>query len=150
MTANGWASMDQHTERATRLRWLGVGAAIASAALYVLIGIGWLTVGESTQEATTDLFGFGVLMGGVYAVTALALWFMRTRVVIALIAAFQLIPLLGYVAFAGLREPPFEPWGVLIKVCQVVVLVAAVALVLRSDHRAHEAMARPNPKGHAA
>jgi hypothetical protein len=149
MSVNGWASMDQHSDRATQLRWLGVGAAIASAALYLLIGIGWLTVGASTQEATTDLFGFGVLMGGVYAVTSLAIWFMRSRVVLALVAAFQLIPLLGYVAFAGLREPPFELWGVLIKVCQVGVLVAAAALALRSS-RAHEAMARPNPKGHAA
>lgn len=149
MTANGWESKDQHGERATQLRWLGVGAAIASATLYLLIGIGWLTAGESTQEATTDLLGFGALMGAVYVVTALALWFMRSRVVLALIAAFQLIPLLGYVAFAGLREPPFELWGVLIKVCQVAVLLAAGALVLRSN-QAHEAMARPNPKGHAA
>jgi hypothetical protein len=64
--------------------------------------------------------------------TAVALWLVRSRVVDGLVAAFQFIPLLGYVAFAGYREPPFEIWGILIKVCQLVVLGAAGLLALRS------------------
>jgi hypothetical protein len=94
--------------RTTWLRRLGVGAAITATALYMLIGIGVLTVGDSTQEATTDLFEFGAFMGAISAITAVALWRAHSRVALALVAAFQLIPLLGYFAFAGFREPAFE------------------------------------------
>jgi hypothetical protein len=115
-----------------RARQLAIVAAIASAALYVLIGVGVLSVGESTQEATTDLLGFGALMGAIYALTAVALWLFRSRVVDGLVAAFQFIPLLGYVAFAGYRDPPFEAWGLVIKACQLVVLGAASLLAFRA------------------
>jgi hypothetical protein len=66
----------------------------------------------------------------------------------ALIALFQLLPLIGYVAFASFREPPFELWGVLIKVCQVIVLVAASTLAIRAASSTTER--QPTPKGHAA
>jgi hypothetical protein len=48
----------------------------------------------------------------------------------------QVIVLVGYVAAAGLRTPSFEPWGILVKVCQVVVLAAVLYLIVR-DRRAH-------------
>jgi hypothetical protein len=132
----------------TRYRRLAIAAAVACSALYVLIGIGVLSVGESTQEATTDLLGFGALMGAIYGLTAVAIWLLRSRVAVALIALFQLLPLIGYVAFASFREPPFELWGVLIKVCQVIVLVAASTLAIRAASSTTER--QPTPKGHAA
>jgi hypothetical protein len=132
-----------------RTRQVAIAAAIGCAALYVLIGIGVLTIGRSTQDDTTDLLGFGALMGAVYGVTAVALWLFRSRVVAGLIAAFQLIPLLGYVALAAYREPPFEVWGLLIKVCQLVVLAAAAMLALRARPSAR-AVGQANVKGQAA
>lgn len=132
-----------------RLRWVGVAAALIGAALYLLIGIGFLSVGQSNQEATTDLFGFGALMAGVSVIAAVAIWRLRSRAALALVAAFQLIPLLGYVVFAGYREPAFELWGGLIKVSQVVVLVSAGGLALRVNASA-AATRRPSPKGQVA
>jgi hypothetical protein len=131
----------------TRYRRLAIAAAVACAALYVLIGIGVLSVGESTQEATTDLLGFGALMGAIYGLTAVAIWLLRSRVAMALIALFQLLPLIGYVAFASYREPPFELWGVLIKVCQIVVLVGVSTLAIRAS--SSTISRQPTPKGHA-
>jgi hypothetical protein len=136
-----------------RLRWLGMAAALGCAAIYGLIGLGVLTVGESTTEATTDLLGFGVLMGGFSLVTALAVWRLRSRTWLALVAVVQLLPLLGYVAVAGVREPPYETWGVLIKVGQAIVLVAAAVLALRATPRPNPSttpLPEPSTKGQAA
>ena len=127
------------------VRGVGVAAAIAVAALYGLIGTGALSVGPATTDVATDLFAFGMLMGAIYLATAAALWWWHGRIGLALLAGFQLIPLLGYVAAAGLREPPFELWGVLIKVGQVAVLVAATALAFHAGRRTLPAT-RPSPK----
>jgi hypothetical protein len=130
-------------------RRVGIAAAIVSAVLYLLIGVGFLAIGESTQGPASDLFVFGALMATIYAITALALSRLQSRMVLALIAAFQVIPLLGYVAVAGVREPPYEVWGLLIKACQGVVLVAAAALAWRG--RGHvEAAGQPSAKGQPA
>jgi hypothetical protein len=132
----------------SRIRWVAIGAAMACAVLYLSIGIGVLTVGRSTQDATTNLFGFGMLMGAVYLATAVALWRFKGRLALAMIAGFQLVPLLGYVAFASYREPPFELWGLLIKVGQAGVLIAAAVLALRVGATATSQP--PQAKGHPA
>jgi hypothetical protein len=108
-----------------------------------------LAVGEPTDGSSSDLLAFGALMAGLYAVMAAVLWRWHSRMGLALIAAFQLVPLVGYFAIAGVREPPYELWGVLIKVCQVVVLVAAGALALRAT-RSAAALDRPQTKGQPA
>ena len=133
----------------TTTRWVGIAAALACAGLYLLIGLGALTVGEPTEGGSADLLGFGAPMFVLYGLTALAIWRWRSRAGLALVAGFQLVPLLGYVAAAGFREPPYEPWGVLIKVCQVAVLVAAGALAFRAP-RSAAAGGRPHAKGHPA
>jgi hypothetical protein len=133
----------------TTTRWVGVVAAIACAGLYLLIGLGVLAVGEPTDGSSSDLLAFGALMAGLYAVMAAVLWRWHSRMGLALIAAFQLVPLVGYFAIAGVREPPYELWGVLIKVCQAVVLVAAGALALRAT-RSAAALDRPQTKGQPA
>ena len=108
-------------------------ASLAAGALYLALGLGVVSVGESTQEATTDLFGFGVLMAAVSAVVAAAVWLLpASRAVLAAVAVVQLVALVGYVAAAGLREPPFELWGVLVKASQAIVLVAVVDLWARA------------------
>jgi hypothetical protein len=132
----------------TRARVSGIVAAILAAAIYGLIGLGRLSVGESTTEATTDLFMFGVLMAAISAATAVAMWWLQGSVGLWLVAAFQLTPLLGYVAAAGMREPPFELWGVLIKTCQLTVLVAASFLALEAGRRT--SVGRASTKGHPA
>ena len=40
-----------------------------------------------------------------------------------------------YFAVAGIRQPPYEVWGVLIKVLQFLLLVAVVYLAVRGSKR---------------
>ena len=47
------------------------------------------------------------------------------------------VALIGYVAAAGVREPPFDLWGVVIKVLQATVLVATVYLFAERDRWAN-------------
>lgn len=116
----------------------GVVASLAAGVVYLLIGLGAVSVGTSTQDATTDLFGFGVAMAVASVGIAALLWFVPRRAVLFGVVGFQLLVLIGYVLAAGLREPPFELWGLLIKACQTVVLIAAILLV--TEPRVTESM----------
>jgi hypothetical protein len=104
-------------------------ASLVAGLVYLFIGLGLVSVGASTQQATTDLFGFGVVMAVASVAIAALVWFVPQRRILLGVVGFQLLLLVGYVLAAGLREPPFELWGLLIKACQAVVLVAAVILV---------------------
>jgi hypothetical protein len=120
-----------------------VVASITAGVVYLLIGLGVVGVGTSTQDATNDLFTFGIAMAGASLAVAALLWFLPRRRILLGVVGFQLLVLVGYVLAAGLREPPFELWGLLIKACQAVVLVAAIILVT-------EARATVSAKGGAA
>jgi hypothetical protein len=126
-------------------RLAAVLASIAAGITYLFIGLGFVSVGQSTQTATTDLFAFGLLMAGFSWVVAVLLWaFASSRPVLVGVAIVQLIALVGYVAAWSLRDPPFELWGIVIKVCQAIVLVGVIALLAR--RRAASRL----PKGGAA
>lgn len=115
------------------------GAIVASAAaalLYLLIALGFLSVGRSIEAGTTDLFAFGALLATVFVVIAAALWRFETRAVWGAIAVVQVVVLIGYVAVSGVREPAFETWGLLIKACQAGVLAATAYLIVHSGRRA--------------
>jgi hypothetical protein len=121
------ASIPTPTARSARL--VGVLASLAAGVIYFLIGTGVVSVGRSTQDGATDLFAFGALMAVVSAAIAIALWLLPTsRLVLIGVAILELVALFGYVAAAGLREPPFDLWGVSIKVFQATVLIATVYL----------------------
>jgi len=109
-------------------------ASLGAGAIYLLIGTNVVSVGRSTQEATTDLFAFGAFMAVVSLAVAIALWLVPwSRVALIGVAIVELVALIGYVAAAGLREPPFDVWGVLIKILQATVLVATVYLFSERD-----------------
>jgi hypothetical protein len=123
-------------------------ASLGAGAIYLLIGTDVVSVGRSTQEATTDLFAFGALMAVVSFAVAIALWLVPwSRIALIGVAIVELVALIGYVAAAGLREPPFDLWGVLIKVFQGTVLVATVYLFAERDRWTRHA---PSPDGGAA
>ena len=109
-------------------------ASLSAGLIYLLIGLGVVSVGQSTQEPTTDLFAFGALMAVVSVAIATAAWLVPwSRLALIGIAVVELIALIGYVAAAGVREPPFDLWGILIKVLQGTVLVATVYLFAERD-----------------
>ena len=113
---------------AQRWRWVAAAATAASAILYYLIGFGVLGIGESTS-GETDLLGFGLVVGSVFAGAAVAIWLVGSRLALGLIGFLDAIVLVGYFALASVREPPFEIWGLTIKVLQAVALVGIGMLV---------------------
>ena len=124
------------TERTPAIaRIVAAVASLGAGAIYLLIGTGVVSVGRSTQEATTDLFAFGAFMAIVSLAVAIAVWLVpSSRIALIAVAIVELVALVGYVAAAGLREPPFDLWGVLIKVFQTTVLIATVYLFAERDH----------------
>jgi hypothetical protein len=114
-----------------RLRYAGALAAAGAAALYLLVGIGLLSVGTASSGEAPDLLSFGLTMGLIFAIVAGLLLRFRSRAVWFAVAVLQLIVIVGYFAMSGIRTPPVELWGVLIKLCQLVVLATASMLALR-------------------
>jgi hypothetical protein len=115
------ASVSTATTRTARL--VAVLASLSAGVIYLLIGTGIVSVGRSTQDGATDLFAFGALMGAVSVAIAIGVWLLPvSRFVLAGVAIVELIALIGYVAAAGLREPPFDLWGLAIKAFQTIVL----------------------------
>lgn len=116
---------------ARAIRRLGVAAATVAAVLYLLIGVGVLSVGGSTTGENAGLLEFGLVMAATFGVVAGLLLFVRRRAVLLAVAVLQVIVLVGYVALSDMRDPPFDPWGLLIKVAQLVVLGVVAWLIVR-------------------
>lgn len=124
------------------LRLVAAGAAAGSAILYYLIGFELLYIGESTTGEDAGLMGFGLTVGTVFVVAAALVLLVRNRWVLGAVGLVTLVTLIGYFAVAGVREPPFEPWGLLIKVLQVAMLAAVGLLVF--GRRAREQQEHPS------
>jgi hypothetical protein len=114
------------------VRILAAAAAAASALLYYLIGFGVLYIGESTTGEDAGLLGFGLMAGSTFLVAALLVWLMPRRWLLALVALLDVAVIVGYFAAAGIRDPSFEPWGLLVKAAQVVFLLALGYLLLQA------------------
>ena len=115
------------------VRYLAAATAALSAFLYYLIGFGALDIGRSTS-GTTDLLGFGLSAGTAFLVAGLLVFVVHRRWLVALVALMDVAVIGGYFAMAGIRVPPYEIWGLSIKVAQVVFLVALGYLLIRGEH----------------
>ena len=122
-------------------RYLAMAGAAAAALLYFLIGFEVLVIGES-KTGTNDIIGFGLSAGTTFAVIAILVAFVDRGWVLATVALLDVAVIVGYFAFAGVREPAYEPWGLLVKACQLVLLGAVGYLFV---HRPDHASSRPQP-----
>jgi len=110
---------------------LGAAALAASmAVIYFLIGLGVITVIEGQADDPSMLF-FGAMAGGAFLLGATLLAELDRRWLWIVGALFQVFVIWGYVAIAPQRDPAFEVWGILLRVIQVPLFVALVALALR-------------------
>ncbi len=108
------------------------GAALVAAsmaAIYVLIGLGVLEVVEA-QPAGSDLFGFGMAAAGLFLVGAALLVTFDRRPLWLIGAVLQVLVAALYVAVSVSRDPPFETWGVTLRLLQVPLFAALVYLAL--------------------
>jgi hypothetical protein len=115
----------------SRLRYVAAGLVGVIAVLYLLIGVQILAVGRPTDGSAPDLLVFGLLVGGAHLVAAVLLALIARRVVWLGVAAFQVLVIVGYFALAGVRDPQFEVWGLLVKLLQLFVLGMTAYLAVR-------------------
>jgi hypothetical protein len=114
------------------VRSLAAGTAALSALLYYLIGFGALDIGRSTS-GPADLLGFGLSAGTAFLGAGVLVLVIHHRWLVALVALMDVAVIVGYFAMAGIRVPPYEIWGLSIKVAQVAFLVALGYLLIRGE-----------------
>lgn len=132
---SSWASVGDPNRRRREVRYLAAAASAATALLYFGIGVGALKIVDKATAETQDLFTFGAAAGAAFVLGAILLLALDHRGVWLLGAILQVGVIVMYVAVSPQRTPPFEQWGILIKVLQVVILVALVYLVVRQPVR---------------
>jgi len=112
------------------VRWRLVAAVStgAMALLYLLIYAGVLSVGRAEAG---ELVILGVA-GGIFAVLAVLLWRVRSRLVWIAAVILQFGTGAMYVAIAPERDPSYELWGLALRGLSVVVIVAVVMLFITS------------------
>lgn len=120
--------------RVDRHRMRSIGAAISGvmAAIYMLIGLGVLGIGASRSGESVDLAVFGFGAGSAFLVLALLLLLTDRRWLWVLAALAQTWVAVVYVMVSGTREPPFEVWGIVLRILQVPLLMITVYLAWRS------------------
>lgn len=112
-------------------RILAAGAAAVVAVQYGLIGFAIPPIGAAASGEAPDLLQFGLMAGATFAIASGLLLLTRSRAVPIGVAAWSALVIVAYVAFASLRVPQYELWGLSVKAVQLVVLGAALYLVVR-------------------
>jgi hypothetical protein len=117
----------------TRRTIRSVAAVIAAgmAFIYFGIGLGLLDIGGSAADRTF-LFAFGALAGGAFLLGAILLFWSDRRWVWILGVAFQVFVYWAYVDVSKQRTPPFEVWGITLRIIQFPLLGALVYLAARA------------------
>lgn len=115
------------------IRYVAAASAAAMAAIYYLIGLGVLSVVRGQGgDGTVDLFAFGAMAGSGFLLGAILLAVMDRRVLWILGAILQVLVFLAYLNVAPQRDPPFEIWGITLRVLQVPLFLALMVLAVRA------------------
>lgn len=129
--------MDAHR---LMIRYLAAGLAATMSAIYYLIGFGVLDVGGSAQDKQF-LIVFGVLAGSAFLLGAILLVALDRRWVWVVGAMFQVFVIWAYIDVSSDRTPPFETWGVTLRVIQIPLLVLLAYLAIRPPRHEVSAVA---------
>lgn len=119
-----------HLDR-RRVRYAAAGLAATMAAIYYLIGLGVLDVGGGQAKDPGFLLVFGALAGSAFLLGAILLVRVDRRWLWAVGVAFQLFVYVAYVQVSAQRTPPFELWGMTLRVIQAPLLLALAYLAAR-------------------
>jgi hypothetical protein len=112
------------------VRHVGAGLAATMAVIYYLIGLGVLDVGGSGDQQA-GLLVFGVLAGSAFLLGAVLLARFDRRWLWITGALFQVFVYWAYIDISKSRTPPFETWGILLRIIELPLLLALVYLALR-------------------
>lgn len=111
-------------------RRVGAGLASAMAIIYFGIGLGVLDIGAN-EETRGFLIVFGALAGGAFLMGAILLTAVDRRWLWVLGTMFQIFVIWAYIDVSKTRTPPFEMWGILLRIIQVPLLAVLGYLALR-------------------
>jgi hypothetical protein len=112
------------------IRYGAAAVAAVMAAIYFLIGLGVLNVG-GTDSDRAYLWVFGALAGGAFLLGAVLLVAVDRRWVWVAGLLFQVFVYWAYVDVSKTRTPPFEMWGLTLRIIQLPLLVALGYLAVR-------------------
>ena len=121
------------------VRRVAAGLSAVTAGLYLLVGLEILPVVETPSAAAPDMLGFGLSAGLAFAVGTGLLLLLDRRPLWVLGAILQVLVIVMYVQVAPQRTPPFETWGVVIKIIQAAILATLLYLVVRPTAPAPDA-----------
>jgi hypothetical protein len=128
------------------VRYFGAGLAAVMAAIYFLIGARVLDVGAAGEDADF-LIVFGALAGGAFLLGAVLLVATDRRWLWIVGAVFQVFVIWAYIDVSKQRTPPFELWGITLRVIQLPLLACLAYLALRpSAAAAGTARRRDEPR----
>jgi hypothetical protein len=119
-------SLDRRT-----VRVVAAALSAAMAGIYFLIGLGVLDVGGGSGDDAGFLIVFGAMAGSAFALGTMLLVATDRRWLWILGAVFQVFVFWAYVDVARQRTPPFEIWGITLRIIQVPLLLALAYLALR-------------------
>ncbi len=117
------------------IRYGAAAVAAIMAAIYFLIGLGVLDVG-GTDSDRAFLWVFGALAGGAFLLGAALLLAVDRRWVWVAGLIFQVFVYWAYVDVSKTRTPPYETWGITLRVIQLPLLVALGYLAVRGSRLA--------------
>lgn len=117
------------------IRYGAAAVAAIMAAIYFLIGLGVLNVGGTDGERAF-LWVFGALAGGAFLLGAILLVAVDRRWVWVAGLLFQVFVYWAYVDVSKTRTPPFETWGITLRIVQLPLLVALGYLAIRGSRLA--------------
>jgi hypothetical protein len=122
--------------RRRAIRYLAALLSAGAALVYLLIGFDGIKIVDEAPATGGDLLPFGLLSGAAFGLGAILLVVSDRRVLWILGGLFQVFVIGMYFVVAPQREPAFEPWGIGLKVVQVVLLAALAYLALRQPRSA--------------
>jgi hypothetical protein len=120
-------------ERRVAVRRIAAALCIGCSVVYLAIGLGLVQVSEPV--AGNDILVFGVAAGLAFVLGAVLLSSTDRLGPWIAGAVFQVAVIVMYVVVSGQRTPPFELWGLLLKVAQVGILAALLYLIVSPGGR---------------
>jgi hypothetical protein len=118
---------------------LAAAFAVLISLVYFLIGFKAVTVLDNVDDQTA----FGLMAGGAFLVGAMLIFLTDNRVLWGIGAVAQALIIATYFNLAPERIPSYEPWGISIRVLQVLLLGALVYLAMRRKGSVVSRPARP-------
>jgi hypothetical protein len=116
----------------SRVRYVAAAASATMSVVYFLIGLGVLDIGGGFTSEQVDLGMFGALAGSAFLLLAILALATDRRVIWLVAAIFQVWVYLIYFATSGTREPPFELWGLTLRLVQLPLLGSLVYLSVKA------------------